>query len=304
MPAIVTRGVRKRYGALEALSGVDLEIDAGEVFALLGPNGAGKTTLVEILEGYRESSAGEVSVLGVDPRRGDAFWRSRIGIVFQGTAIFEALTVEELVTHFAGFYPAPRPVDEVITLVGLEEKQRERCSRLSGGQKRRVDLALGIIGDPEVVFLDEPTTGFDPAARRHAWDVVRGLTHLGKTVLLTTHYLDEAEHLADRVGIIVRGRIEALGAPAEIRARSERQSVVSFRLEGALAGLLPAMEGLTVENAVASLATPSPTRAVEELAAWGRGLAVDELPGLTVSRPSLEDVYLDLLADGAPSGGD
>lgn len=303
MGAIVVKSVRKRYGELEALAGIDLEIAPGEVFALLGPNGAGKTTLVEILEGYRDRSGGEVSVLGVDPRGAGADWRARIGIVLQGTAIFEALTVGELVDHFAGFYPAPRPVGEVIELVGLAEKREERCSRLSGGQKRRVDLALGIIGDPELIFLDEPTTGFDPAARRQAWDVVRGFTALGKTVLLTTHYLDEAEQLAHRVGVIIGGRLAALGTPAEIGGRTSGEAIISFRPEGALAeSPLPEVGAVSEKAGVVTIRTSAPTAAVSALAAWARSLGVGELPNLAVRRPSLEDVYLEMIAaeDGAP----
>jgi ABC-2 type transport system ATP-binding protein len=300
MSAIAVSGLRKTYGAFEALAGVDLEIPGGEVFALLGPNGAGKTTLVEILEGYRDRSAGEVSVLGTDPRVGGAAWKERLGIVLQGTAIFEALTVEELVGHFGGFYPSPRPVGEVIELVGLAEKRGERCSRLSGGQKRRVDLALGIIGDPELIFLDEPTTGFDPAARRQAWDVVRGFTALGKTVLLTTHYLDEAEQLATRVGVIIRGRLAALGTPAEIGGRATGDAIVSFRREGRLReSLVPELGTLTEAGGTIAIRTDAPTAAVSALAEWARGHGVDELPGLAVTRPSLEDIYLEMVAAAA-----
>lgn len=297
MSAIVATGIEKRYGQLDALSGVDLEVVRGEVFALLGPNGAGKTTLVEILEGYRQRSAGDVRVLGVDPWEADGAWRARVGIVLQGSAIFEALTVEEVIAHFAGFYPAPRPVGEVIELVGLGEQRRRRCGKLSGGQKRRVDLALGIIGDPELIFLDEPTTGFDPAARRQAWEVVRDFTSLSKTVLLTTHYLDEAEQLADRVGIIIRGEMAALGTPAEIGGRETGRSVVSFRREGALAGVaLPQLGMPAVEDGeTVRVETAAPTTLVAALALWARDLGVTELPGLTVTRPSLEDVYLAMI---------
>ena len=296
MNAIETRQLRKEYGPTTALAGVDLDIETGEVFALLGPNGAGKTTLVEILEGYRDRSSGEARVLDTDPSSGSRSWRARLGIVLQGTAIFEALTVEELLAHFAAFYPAPRPVGEVIELVGLREKRRERCRSLSGGQKRRVDLALGVIGDPELIFLDEPTTGFDPAARRQAWDVVRGFTALGKTVVLTTHYLDEAEQLADRVAILIRGQVAALGTPGEIGGRSDGEAVVAFRLEGELGGVALPLVG-DEKDGVVTVRTLTPTATIADLTAWTRARGVEELPGLTVSRPSLEDVYLAMVAE-------
>ncbi len=293
-PAVAVSGVRKRYGDFEALRGIDLEVDRGEVFSLLGPNGAGKTTLVEILEGYRERSDGEASVLGIDPAKGGREWRARIGVVLQGTAVFDSLSVREIVSHFAGFYAAPLPVGRVIGLVGLGEKANARCASLSGGQKRRVDLALGLIGDPELMFLDEPTTGLDPQGRRQLWDVVRECTALGKTVLLTTHYLDEAEALADRVGIIIRGEMAALGTPAEIGGRQHAVATVRFERIGALANNpLPMLEGeLETSDADVRLRTPFPTQAVWELAAWAAGLGFAELPGLSVLRPSLEDIYL------------
>ncbi len=297
-PAIHARGVRKHYGALHALDGVDLDINHGEVFSLLGPNGAGKTTFVEVLEGYRQRTSGDVSVLGVDPGRGDARWKARLGIVLQTTAMFEQLRVEEIVSHFASFYPDPMPVDQVIEITGLQEKRTSTVGKLSGGQRRRVDVALGIIGNPELIFLDEPTTGFDPAARRQAWEVVRGLTSLGKTVVLTTHYLDEAEQLANRVGVIISGKLVALGTPSEIGGRATGSARVSFELPGTLAERqLPDVGAEpTRSEAGVSYLTSTPTAVVSALAAWAQSAGAEELPGLTISRPSLEDVYLEMIA--------
>ncbi len=300
-PAIRVRGLRKSYGPLQAVDGVDLEVPRGEVFALLGPNGAGKTTMVEILEGYRRRTAGDVSVLGRDPATGDGAWRARIGIVLQSSGLFDGLTVEEVVEHFASFYPSPLAVDRVIEMAGLAEKRRARCKSLSGGQKRRVDLALGLVGDPELIFLDEPTTGFDPAARRQAWEVVREFARLGKTVLLTTHYLDEAEHLANRVGVIVAGRIVEIGTPREIGGRAASVATVSFRALGALAAkALPPLPGDVVDGGpVVSIATAQPTATVNALAAWAASSGIEELPELAVTRPSLEDIYLRMIAEHA-----
>src|SRR3954465_10548218 len=219
--AIQVRGLRKAYDGREAVRGIDFAVRRGEVFALLGPNGAGKTTTVEILEGYRDRSAGEVSVLGHDPRQADADWRSRIGIVLQTTGEFEELTVNEVVRHFAHYYPHPDDPDKVVERVGLREKATARAGTLSGGQQRRLDVALGIIGRPELLFLDEPTTGFDPKARREFWELVRDLATAGTTILLTTHYLDEAEALADRVGVIVGGRVVEVAAPAALGGRNQ-----------------------------------------------------------------------------------
>jgi ABC-2 type transport system ATP-binding protein len=294
LPSVAVRSLEKRYGSLAALAGVDLDIEPGEVFSLLGPNGAGKTTLVEILEGYRRRSAGRVDVLGVDPERADGRWRSRIGIVLQNTTVFDTLTVHELVNHFATFYPAPLDAGRVIGLVGLEEKRHVRCAKLSGGQKRRVDLALGLVGDPELMFLDEPTTGLDPEGRRQLWDVVREFTALGKTVLLTTHYLDEAEALADRVGIIIAGEMVEIGAPMEIGGRARGLAHVRFAAEGALEGReLPPLQGtVTREGRLVAVETAFPTDVVARLAAWAKDAGAPELPGLAVARPSLEDVYL------------
>ncbi|MGE5596573.1 MAG: ABC transporter ATP-binding protein [Hyphomicrobiales bacterium] len=295
--AVVVRGVRKSYGSFEALRGVDLEVRRGEVFALLGPNGAGKTTLVEILEGYRSRSAGDALVLGVDPESADRAWRDRVGIVLQSTTIFDLLTVEEVVRHFASFYPAPLDPGRVIELVGLEAKRRTRCGNLSGGQKRRVDLALGLIGDPDLIFLDEPTTGLDPEGRRQLWDVVRDLAALGKTVLLTTHYLEEADALANRVAVLAAGEIVALGSPAELGSRDRQLATVRFELAGPLAGAqLPAV-GCDVACAEgwATIRTESPTAVLTALIDWAQALGVPELPGLSVTRPSLEDVYLQMV---------
>jgi ABC-2 type transport system ATP-binding protein len=299
---IRVRGLRKAYGEHVAVEGLDLDVDAGEIFALLGPNGAGKTTTVEILEGYRARTSGEVTVLGVDPERADASWRARVGIVLQEGGRFDELTVGEVVTHFAGFYPRPRPVEEVLGLVGLVDEYDVRTGRLSGGQRRRLDVALGLVGDPELVFLDEPTTGFDPASRRAAWRVVRDLQALGKTVLLTTHYLDEAEHLADRVGIMSRGRLVELGPPATLGGRATAEATVRFRAEGPLAGAaLPGLAALDVQRAggTVSVRTTTPTAVVGALSAWARAAGVDELPELCVLRPTLEDVYLRLVDEGA-----
>jgi ABC-2 type transport system ATP-binding protein len=275
------RGLRKAYEQREAVRGIDFEVRRGEVFGLLGPNGAGKTTTVEILEGYRSRTAGTVSVLGHDPASRDPDLRARVGIVLQSSGIYQYLTVRESVAHWAGFYPRPRDVEEVIAIVGLEEAAEQRARRLSGGQQRRLDLALALVGDPELVFLDEPTTGFDPAARRAAWGTVRSLRELGKTVLLTTHYLDEAQALADRVAIIKDGRILAEGPPASLGAGAGR-SLVSWRAPGG--------DRRTRE-------TDDPTTLLHELT--GEALARGErLEELTVTRPSLEEVYLELTAEG------
>jgi ABC-2 type transport system ATP-binding protein len=279
MNAIVVRGLRKSYGPLEAVREIDFEVQQGEVFGLLGPNGAGKTTTVEILEGYRKRDAGEVEVLGVDPARAGGDWRDRIGVVLQSSAMYETLTVAESLRLFAGYYSSPRPVDEVVELVGLGEKRDQRVRRLSGGQRRRLDLGLALVGDPELIFLDEPTTGFDPHARRQAWETLRSLRSLGKTILLTTHYLDEAERLADRVAVLRRGEIVAVGPPAE------------------LIGAIPATEIRYRENGrEVVLETDRPTRVLHELTE--KALQEDrELEGLVVTRPTLEDVYLELTGE-------
>ena len=265
------------YGEIEAVRGIDLEVMPGEVFAFLGPNGAGKTTTVEILEGYRKRSGGEVRVLGEDPEHGGREWRERIGIVLQSCRLDPYLTVRESLGLFAGYFKAPRPVDEVIGLVGLAEKADARASKLSGGQQRRLDVGMALIGDPELLFLDEPTTGFDPSARRQAWDVIAGLRDLGKTVFLTTHYMDEAQRLADRVTIIARGEIVARGTPEDLGDRENQPAKITYRQAGK----------------DVSLETTTPVRALHELT--GRALEQGEdLKGLEVTRPSLEDVYLEL----------
>ena len=288
--AIEVRGLRKAYGDLDAVAGVDLRVERGEVFALLGPNGAGKTTTVEILEGHRPRDHGEVAVLGHDPADRPADLLRRIGIVLQSTGVEPYLTVEETVELFRGLYPSPRPVDEVLDLVGLTAQRDHRVKRLSGGQQRRLDVAVGLAGDPELLFLDEPTTGFDPAARRGAWAMIRNLRELGKTVLLTTHYMDEAQSLADRVAIIVHGQIVAEGPPAILGGR-DRGTAISFRVpEG---GLPPTAADARVEEGLVTLRTEEPTRVLHELTTWAVEHGV-ELEELTVSRPSLEDVYLEL----------
>jgi ABC-2 type transport system ATP-binding protein len=275
--AVRVDGLRKRYGEVTAVGGVDLEIRRGEVFALLGPNGAGKTTTVEILEGYRHRDGGTVRVLGEDPEHAGRAWRARIGIVLQLTAEGPELTVHEMVGQFAALYPRPRDPDEVIGLVGLTGKAGSRLQKLSGGQLRRLDVALGIVGDPELLFLDEPTTGFDPEARRQFWKLISGLSSGGVTILLTTHYLDEAEALADRVAVISGGRIRATGTPAGIGGRAGRAATV----------------GWLADDGPRRVQTDEPTRAVAELGARFGG----EVPGLTVTRPTLEDIYLELIGD-------
>ncbi len=296
--AITVRGLRKAYGAIEAVRGLDLEIAHGEVYALLGPNGAGKTTSVEILEGHRDRDAGEVSVLGHDPARHEAALRERIGIVLQTTGVEPYLKVAEAIEQYRGYYPQPRPLDEIIETVGLTGQRDQRVRRLSGGQQRRLDVAIALAGDPELLFLDEPTTGFDPAARRQAWDMVRNLRSSGATVLLTTHYMDEAEHLADRVGVIVDGAIVAEGSPAELMARRAAVTV-SFRLPPGHAAILDGFEDARDDGSGRyELHVESPTELLHELS--GRALAAGvELAELRVERATLEDVYLDLTSGAA-----
>ncbi len=276
-PVISIRGLRKSYGEVEAVRGIDLEVRAGEVFAFLGPNGAGKTTTVEILEGYRKRSGGEVSVLGEDPERADRRWRERIGIVLQSCRLDPYLTVRESLDLYAGYYAAPRPIEETIALIGLEQKADARVGSLSGGQQRRVDVGMALVGDPDLLFLDEPTTGFDPSARRQAWETIVGLRELGKTIFLTTHYMDEAQRLADRVAVIARGGIVARGTPEDLGERESRPARITYR-EG----------GREI-----ALETTTPVEDLNELTS--RALAEGrELEGLEVTRPSLEDVYLEL----------
>jgi ABC-2 type transport system ATP-binding protein len=277
--AISVSGLRKSYGPLEAVRGVDFDVEEGEVFGLLGPNGAGKTTTVEILEGYRSRDAGVVSVLGHDPQHPGRDFRQRIGVVLQQAQLWPTLTVRETHAVFAGYFERPRDVDEVIDLVGLTEKRAARVNTLSGGQKRRLDLGIALVGDPDLVFLDEPTTGFDPAARRAAWDMIRSLRSLGKTVLLTTHYLDEAEQLADRVAVLREGRIVRIGTPRELTA-GETEVEIRYRQNG---------EDVLVRTA-------EPTRLLYELTAEAvsRG---EELDRIEVRRPTLEEVYLALVQE-------
>ncbi|HSI82031.1 MAG TPA: ABC transporter ATP-binding protein [Solirubrobacterales bacterium] len=303
-PVISARGLRRSYDGVEAVRGIDLGVDRGEVFAFLGPNGAGKTTTVEILEGYRRRDAGTVSVLGTDPLQAGRDWRQRIGIVLQECRMQPRLTVRETVELYAGYYERPRSVAETIDLVGLAGKADERAARLSGGQQRRLDVALALIGDAELLFLDEPTTGFDPSARRQAWDVIASLRSLGKTVFLTTHYMDEAQALADRVAIIAGGEIVAEGTPETLAGRDLAPTEVRFRLpESATLADLPEAVAAAIDagsgagnGAPAGLVvvrTGDPLRVLNELTAWALAREV-ELPGLEVTRPSLEDVYLEV----------
>lgn len=294
--AIEASGVRKAYGEFEAVRGLDLHVERGEIFAFLGPNGAGKTTTVEILEGYRKRDGGDIAVLGVDPASGGRAWRERIGIVLQECRMEPVLSVRETVALYAGYYATPRDVGETIDLVGLTGSADVRAGRLSGGQQRRLDVALALIGDAELLFLDEPTTGFDPSARRQAWDVIASLRELGKTVFLTTHFMDEAQYLADRVAIIRAGEIVALGHPDELGGRADALTKISFELPvGMDSATLPAPfahaaadGGVIVEADVAE-----PVAALNELTSWALAKNI-ELDGLKVNRPSLEDVYLEL----------
>ncbi|HEV2344261.1 MAG TPA: ABC transporter ATP-binding protein [Actinocrinis sp.] len=300
-----------RYGAFEAVRGIDLHVERGEVFAFLGPNGAGKTTTVEILEGYRKRSDGVVSVLGQDPGHADRTWRSRIGVVLQESKPERDLTVTECLRLYAGYYPKPRGIRETLELVGLAEKAGAMASKLSGGQRRRLDVALALIGDPELLFLDEPTTGFDPSARRAAWEMVAGLRDLGVTVFLTTHFMDEAERLADRVMVIAAGKIVAEGTPGTLGGRDRTATLISFsQPAGTSFDDLPALvreaavpEGAGVDRLL--LKSVSPLEVLGPLVHWAEGRHLD-LPDLEVRRPSLEDVYLALTApveDGAADAG-
>jgi ABC-2 type transport system ATP-binding protein len=299
---IVVRGLRKRYHGAPAdtLCGLDLEVRRGEVFCMLGPNGAGKSTTLEILEGVRVRTAGEVSVLGADPADYGRRWRARIGVVPQSTGIFADLTVREVVEHYAAFYPAPLPVGQAIEMVGLGSVARRQSTALSGGQRRRLDVAVGVVGDPDLIFLDEPTTGLDPVARHEAWDLVRFLAERGKTTMLTTHYLDEAEALADRVGVVADGRMVQVGTVTSLRNQSGVETSVGFSASGPLAGreLPPLPEGTTVEapaGAAIRLRTGTPTAVLDALLPWAHSVGVDELPDLRVHRPSLEEVYLEMI---------
>ncbi len=313
--AVVVDGLAKSYGSVPAVRGISFTVGAGEIFALLGPNGAGKTTTLEILEGFRKRDAGRAEVLGLDPgnRATGRELRERIGLVLQDIAVEPYLTVRETIARNAGYYPAPRDVDEVIALVGLAGEERTKVRNLSGGRKRRLDLGLGLIGDPEVLFLDEPTTGFDPAARRDAWQLVRSLRDSGTTILLTTHYMEEAQELADRVAVLSDGQVVAQGTLADLGERASAQTQIRFALpSGCLAADLPAWARPPVEptgeqagepaaepepGGLVTVAVSEPTRALHELTSWAldRGLVLDQL---TVEPPSLEDVYLELTDPG------
>ena len=301
--AVRVRGLVKSYGSVRAVRGIDLDIRSGEIFALLGPNGAGKTTTVEILEGYRRRDGGEVSVLGYDPGRDRAKIKPRVGIVLQQTGVDRYLTVSETVQMYASYYPRPRPPDEVIDLVGLGAKRDSRVTTLSGGQIRRLDMAIALAGDPDLLFLDEPTTGFDPSARREAWEVVKNLASLGKTVLLTTHYMDEAQYLADRVAVIAAGRIVAEGPPATLGDRDHAAARIRYRLpDGAIApsGLTDAPDG----HGFVQVASKDVVADLHRLTGWALANSVP-LDGLEVTRPTLEDVYLSLTdeTDASLAGG-
>jgi ABC-2 type transport system ATP-binding protein len=296
--AVIVSGLRKSYGSVRAVRDVSFTVEHGEIFALLGPNGAGKSTTLEILEGFRRADAGQVEVLGLDPasRATGRELREQIGLVLQDIAVEPYLTVRETVARNAGYYPQPRDIDEVIGLVGLGEQARQKVRSLSGGQKRRLDLALGVIGNPRLLFLDEPTTGFDPNARHIAWDVVRGLRSSGTTILLTTHYMDEAQALADRVALISEGRIVAEGTPATIGGRDQALTRIRFELpDGHAAGDLPV--AAAQDGSLLTVETAEPTRVLNELTGWAlaSGLALNRL---TVDRPSLEDIYLRLTGNG------
>ena len=298
--AIEVRGLRKAYGEFEAVRGIGFSVDEGEVFALLGPNGAGKTTTVEILEGYRERTAGEVSVLGFDPAKRDAALRSQVGIVLQSTGIDPYLTVAESIDMYRGYYPHPRDLDEVIGLVGLEEKRDARVNKLSGGQQRRLDVAIALAGNPALLFLDEQTTGFDPSARRQAWEIVKNLTSIGKTVFLTTHFMDEAQYLADRVAVMAKGEIVAEGPPSALVDRSSTATLVAFRLPEGVDGS-PNLGETPGPNGDLHIRTEDPTTTLHELTGWAldRGVRFETLE---THRPSLEDVYLELT--GAEAGSE
>jgi ABC-2 type transport system ATP-binding protein len=301
-PVIDVLGLRKSYGEREVVHGIDLHVRPGEVFAFLGPNGAGKTTTVEILEGYRSRDAGEVRVLDLDPAAADRGWRSRVGLVLQTGTMPAELSVRELVALYAGYYPHPRGVAETIELVGLTGQSDARTVQLSGGQLRRLDVALALIGDPELVFLDEPTTGFDPSARHHAWEVIANLRSLGKTIFLTTHYMDEAQALADRLAVIAAGEIVAEGTPQTLGGRDQAMSDVSFSLPAALEiselpdELVPLAQ---LRDGRVHIAAGEPARVLYALAGWALEHG-DGLSDLTVGRPTLEDVYLKLTESAQP----
>src|ERR1700730_12811742 len=297
--AIDVRGLRKSYQDKHAVDGLDLTVEQGEVFALLGPNGAGKTTTVEILEGFRRRDAGQISVLGFDPASNDRRLKQQLGIVLQTSGVDLYLTVAETVEMFRGYYPKPRPRDEVIELVGLTEKKDSRVNKLSGGQRRRLDVAIALAGDPRLLFLDEPTSGFDPGARRNAWEVIKGLAGLGKTIFLTSHSMDEVQYLAGRVAIIAGGKVVAEGKPDTLAGREKAAAIIRFQLASGTVALPEGLrEGAKVDGANVELQAQDPTRLLYELTSWAvqAGISLD---GLEVTRPTLEDVYLRITKDPA-----
>ena len=299
-PAVEVTGLRKSYGDLKAVDGIDLTVDSGQVFALLGPNGAGKTTTVEILEGYRPRDDGHVSVLGFDPARTERRFKEQIGIVLQSTGVDPYLTVGETIELYRRYYPRPRPVEEILDVVGLREKGKSRVLKLSGGQQRRLDMAIALAGDPTLLFLDEPTTGFDPSARRNAWEVVRNLASLGKTIFLTTHYMDEAQYLAREVAVIARGKIVAQGPPTTLGGREDLATMIRFRLPADTQLPRKLERAASRTDGIVTIQTKDPTRTLYELTSWAIANATT-LEGLDVTRPTLEDVYLELTGGDAGS---
>jgi ABC-2 type transport system ATP-binding protein len=297
-PAITVRGLRKSYGENEAVRGIDFEVERGEVFGFLGPNGAGKTTTIEILEGYRTRTDGSVSVLGADPETPTREWRERIGLVLQECELNPLLTVGETMKLYASFFPNPRPIGETLRLVGLEDRITVRVGALSGGQQRRLDVGVGILGNPELLFLDEPTTGFDPSARRDAWNMIEGLKELGTTIVLTTHYMEEAQHLADRVVILREGQIVADGAPATLGDQLGQETLIRFRSVNGIADRIGAAIGrhAQVSGNQATIASTDPQRDLYRLLRWAEDEGV-KLTDLEVRRPSLEDVFLEVTGD-------
>jgi ABC-2 type transport system ATP-binding protein len=302
VPAIEVEDLRKSYGSVQAVGGISFAVESGHVFSLLGPNGAGKTTTLEILEGFRDRDGGRVSVLGHDPARQDRSLKEKIGIVLQSTSIDPYLTVSETIDMYRGYFPEPRPVDEIIEVIGLTEKRDTRVLKLSGGQQRRLDVGIALAGDPQLLFLDEPTTGFDPGARRNAWKMVENLADLGKTILLTTHYMDEAQHLADDVAILAAGEIVAQGPPSTLVGRDEATTIVRFRLPGD-GDRLPEFlaREAKVSGGMLEIHTTDATRILHDITTWAldRGMALEEL---SVTRPSLEDVYLELTREAVTTG--
>lgn len=301
--AIQIKGLEKSYGDLAAVAGVDLEVAEGEVFALLGPNGAGKTTTVEILEGFRNRDAGDVLVLGRDPADGDLELKAQVGIVLQSTGMDPYLTVAETIDLFGSYYPHPRPTDEVIELVGLGEKRNERVTKLSGGQQRRLDVGIALAGDPALLFLDEPTTGFDPGARRNAWEVIKNLAALGKTIFLTTHYMDEAQFLADRVAIMAGGKILVEGPPSTLGGRDLGLSVIRFKAPVEVELPSEVRAAARVDNEYLEFSIPNPTHFLHDLTSWALQHKIT-VEGLEVKRPSLEDIYLQMTGDGTRTEAD